>query len=325
MSEQKPIEQIPANATTAYQKGFERHYSALLGMLRYFFTQLADESIEIAARAVMLAAPMPNAISMYTITQREQGFTPFQAFAFSLTLEIVVFLLVEIALLMWNGYLVKPRAYRWPFLLMVGVVLVATFIVVSMVYTLEPHKVMAWLPVISLCSFVAIGLKRWHERTESGAGKSAEDRLTELRGQYGNKVQALQSQLETLRANLESERLAKQSAEALANGFRNRVITLEKDLAVAETKVGLSTPANTGVSEPVSPNTRRAEVLRMLTQTESKADVNFAEWGRTFDTSDTTIRNDLKWLVKHGYWQNGSHWRALPKASQLLGEVVNAN
>lgn len=158
------------NERTWYAEGFEKHYRAVLGMIRYFFTQLADEAIEIAARAVMLAAPMPNAISMFNITQREQGFTGFQAFAFSLTLEIVVFLLVEIALIMWDGFLVKPRAYKWPFIIMTSVVLAATVIVVSIVYNLEPHKVMAWLPVISLCSFVGIGLKRWHERnTEEGA------------------------------------------------------------------------------------------------------------------------------------------------------------
>jgi hypothetical protein len=154
---------------TQYAEWFEKHYSAGLGMVRYFFTQLADEAIEIAARAVMLAAPMPNAISMFNITQREQGFTGFQAFAFSLTLEIVVFLLVEIALIMWDGFLIKPRAYKWPFIIMTSVVLAATVIVVSIVYSLEPHKVMAWLPVISLCSFVGIGLKRWHERNKKDA------------------------------------------------------------------------------------------------------------------------------------------------------------
>ena len=182
-----------------YQSEFERHYSAVLGMVRYFFTQLADEAIEIAARAVMLAAPMPNAISMFNITQREQGFTPFQAFAFSLTLEIVVFLLVEIALIMWNGYLVKPKVYRWPFVLMVGVVLIATFIVVSMVYALEPHKVMAWLPVISLCSFAAIGLKRWHERSENAIMQSNQDT------QY---IDELRTQLESERSSSDDLRTA---------------------------------------------------------------------------------------------------------------------
>lgn len=143
------------------------HWTELLATVRYGITQLADEAIEIAARAVMLAAPMPNAISMYNITQREQGFTPFQAFAFSLTLEIVVFLLVEIALVMWDGYLAKPNAYKWPAVLMASVVVIATVIVIAIVYNLEPHKIMALLPVISLCAFAAIGLKRWHERNQT--------------------------------------------------------------------------------------------------------------------------------------------------------------
>lgn len=153
---------------TAYQS-IRHHWTEILATARYAVTQLADEAIEIAARAVMLAAPMPNAISMYNITQREQGFDPFQAFAFSLTLEIVVFLLVEIALVMWDGYLAKPDAYKWPFTLMASVVVVATVIVIAIVYNLEPHKIMALLPVISLCAFAAIGLKRWHERNQASA------------------------------------------------------------------------------------------------------------------------------------------------------------
>jgi hypothetical protein len=151
---------------TKYQS-IRHHWAEILATVRYAVTQLADEAIEIAARAVMLAAPMPNAISMYNITQREQGFEPFQAFAFSLTLEIVVFLLVEIALVMWDGYLAKPDAYKWPFTLMVSVVVIATVIVIAIVYNLEPHKIMALLPVISLCAFAAIGLKRWHERNQA--------------------------------------------------------------------------------------------------------------------------------------------------------------
>lgn len=153
---------------TKYQS-IRHHWAEILATLRYAVTQLADEAIEIAARAVMLAAPMPNAISMYNITQREQGFEPFQAFAFSLTLEIVVFLLVEIALVMWDGYLAKPDAYKWPFTLMASVVVIATVIVIAIVYNLEPHKIMALLPVISLCAFAAIGLKRWHERNQVSA------------------------------------------------------------------------------------------------------------------------------------------------------------
>lgn len=150
-----------------YQDGFERHYDALLGMFRHLITQFADESVEIAARAVALAAPLPNAINMYNVAVRDLGYGSLASFAFALTLEIVVFLLVEISLKMWDGYLIKPARFWHPFRVSIGIVLVATSVVIGIVYVLEPHKIMALLPVVSLCSFVGIGLKRWDERNAS--------------------------------------------------------------------------------------------------------------------------------------------------------------
>lgn len=156
---------------TIYQESFERHYNAMLGMLRHLITQFADESVEIAARAVALAAPLPNAINMYNVAMRDLGYHQFAAFAFALTLEIVVFLLVEVALKLWDGYLLKPTRYRLPLYAMVAIVLIATSVVMGIVYVLEPHKIMAFLPVVSLCSFVGIGLKRWDERhSENSTG-----------------------------------------------------------------------------------------------------------------------------------------------------------
>jgi hypothetical protein len=152
---------------TLYQTSFERHWTAVLGMLRYLITQFADESVEVAARAVALAAPLPNAINMYNVGIGQLGWSAPASFAFSLTLEIVVFLLVEIALLMWDGYLRNPKRYTMPLAVSVGIVLVSVAVVMTIVYQLETHKIMALLPVVSLCSFVGIGLKRWNERNES--------------------------------------------------------------------------------------------------------------------------------------------------------------
>ncbi len=154
---------------TFYQEGFEKHYNAVLGMFRHLITQFADESVEIAARAVALAAPLPNAINMYNVAVKDLGYAPFAAFAFSLTLEIVVFLLVEISLKMWDGFLVNPKRYRIMLGVSIAVVLVSVSVVMCIVYVLEPHKIMAFLPVVSLCSFVGIGLKRWDERNSKTA------------------------------------------------------------------------------------------------------------------------------------------------------------
>lgn len=149
---------------TGYQLFVEQHVGAVLGSLTYVITQVADEAVEIAARAVALAAPLPNAINMYQVAIGELGWGRASAFAFSLTLEIVVFLLVEIALKMWDGYLANKKRYMGPFVVSLGVVAVAVVVVMVIVYRLESYKIMALLPVVSLCSFVGIGLKRWNER-----------------------------------------------------------------------------------------------------------------------------------------------------------------
>lgn len=140
------------------------HWDEILGTLRHIVTQFADEVVEVAARAVMLLAPLPNAISVYNITQSTMGFSGFQAFAFSMTIELVIFFLIEIALLMLTRWLQGKTVYRWAFYGMSIVVLGGTGIIINLVYSLEVHKVMAWLPVISLCGFIAVGLKRWDAR-----------------------------------------------------------------------------------------------------------------------------------------------------------------
>ena len=173
---------------TMYES-IRHHWNEILATARHIITQFADESVEVAARAVMLMAPMPNAISVFNITQVQQGFSRFQAFAFSMTIEIVIFFLIEIALLMLTRWLEHKPVYRWAFIGMCVVVLVATGIVIRMVYVLEPHKVMAWLPVISLCSFVAIGLKRWDARNQVSSVKSV--KMT-VKGKAKQGVKSLQ-------------------------------------------------------------------------------------------------------------------------------------
>ncbi len=142
----------------------EYHYDKILGLITHFVTKLADEAVEMTARGVALAAPLPNAISMYNITQHDLGWSWVASLAFSLALEVVVFLLVEIALMQWDGYLVQPHRYKAPFVGMIATVCVSVAVVMGFVFWMEPHKIMALLPVISLCSFVGIGLKRWHEQ-----------------------------------------------------------------------------------------------------------------------------------------------------------------
>lgn len=130
-------------------------------------------------------------------------------------------------------------------------------------------------------------------------------------------------------AKLEVERLAEGLTKVLADkeieaklltveldGLRRQVDMLSKQQVIAPT----------GVSEPAKPpqktgstQTRRIEILKVLTQTQQKADVNFTELGRTFGTSDTTIKKDLQWLIENEYWQNGDTWKPTTAGLGLIG------
>lgn len=152
----------------------ERQWGSLLRVIHFIVTSTADSAVDIAARSMAIAAPLPNAISVYNISQKELGFGAVAAFAFALVIELIGFALVEYSLFLFDGWLQSPKKWLFPFAASVTVVVVGVSIVIRFVYTIElagnGHTIMAWLPVISLCAFVSIGLKRWHDRQPEMSG-----------------------------------------------------------------------------------------------------------------------------------------------------------
>lgn len=159
---------FPLEDEPTYVRWVRRHYGALMYVLWFIATETSDRGADIAARALALLAPLPNAVSVYNVSQHSLGYAPGQALAFSIAMELALFAVIEVALHMWDGFLVNPKRYTVPLIASI----IATFgvltIVVSVVYQLEVktggHWILASLPFISLCAFVALGLKRWHER-----------------------------------------------------------------------------------------------------------------------------------------------------------------
>ena len=145
----------------------KQFWSKLLDVLRYYVTQLADELVEIVSRGIMLVTPFPNAVSLYKTTQVQLGFTWYEAAAFAMTIEFIIFFLIEVALKMLSRWLDDwGKVYQYAFWGMVIVVVCATAGVVAVVYNLEPHKILAAMPGFSLAGFIAIGLKRWDRGNE---------------------------------------------------------------------------------------------------------------------------------------------------------------
>lgn len=188
---------IEENELPTWVKWVKRQWGAFLHLITFIVTSLAEHGVEIAARAIGIAAPLPNAISVYKISMDELDFNRVQALAFSFVIEVVVFALVEIALYLFDGYLRDKAKYRFPLAAAAASVIVAVCIVIGLVYNLEVagggHVVMAWMPVISLCAFVSIGLKRWNERQKefTGSRKRKPAKSREISGNSGASVEKM--------------------------------------------------------------------------------------------------------------------------------------
>lgn len=162
------LQQDKKSEYPAYVEGIKRHFGAVVHLLWFVSTETSDKGADIAARALALLAPLPNAVSVYNVSQTSLGYTQVQAFAFAMAMELALFAIIEVALHMWDGVLGNRKRYAVP----LGVSIVASvgmlIIVMSVVYNLEVMAggswVLALLPLVSLFAFVALGLKRWHER-----------------------------------------------------------------------------------------------------------------------------------------------------------------
>lgn len=153
----------------SYVQFVKRHYGALVHVLWFIATETSDKGADIAARALALLAPLPNAVSVYNVSQGTLGYAPVQAFAFAMAMELALFAIIEVALHMWDGMLGNRKRYAIPLGISVAASIGMLIIVMSVVYNLEVKTggqwVLALLPLISLFAFVALGLKRWHERS----------------------------------------------------------------------------------------------------------------------------------------------------------------
>lgn len=207
-------------AHPAYIEWVKHQYGSLIHLLWYIVTETSDRGADIAARALALLAPIPNAVSVYNVSQHSLGFTEHQALAFALTIELVLFAIIEVTLHMWNGWLSKPVSYGIPLAASIVATISVLAIVITVVYQLEVksggHWVLALLPMISLFAFVALGLKRWHERGDQKHSAVAQKRTA--RTVQPKPVQVVQPVQEDAQPAVDKAQRARQlKSEGLSN------------------------------------------------------------------------------------------------------------
>lgn len=288
-------------------------YGSLIDLIGFIVGHTSDHGADIAIRALPILSPMPNAIGMYYVSMTVLSFGHWQALAFALAIEFALFGLFEVALMMFDGVQLDERRYKWPFGLSVAVAIIVMALIILVVWRLETaHPILAVLPLFSAAGAVALALRRWHARNQT-------NRTNEL--EAAKVAEGLAKGLaERLEAKLaDAEAMATEwRAEALA--LRNQVAYMEKQTFAQP--IGVSEPPKTTPKANGKPTAteRRAEIFKLLCQTSSKAEANFAEWSRTFGVSDTAVRGDLEWLKSNGYWLNGDDWKPTAEGIRTFGE-----
>lgn len=314
----------------------KRWYRGIIDFVAFVVGHTSDQGADVAIRALPILVPLPNAISMYFVSMTVLGFTHEQALAFAAAIECAMFGLIEVALHMFDGYLKDKRRYLWPFYISLGVVVLVTLIIIRLVYALEVgadgHTILALLPVMSCASAVGLGLKRWHNRNESQNQTELETKLFDA----GVLVSGLQNQLSELQSALQNQTGYSFGLEQRLNaanqtnaGLQSQIDGLAERLDFWKQQAELRP---TGVSEPQKQGSkqgstldRRMAVLRVISQTSKRSDVNFTELGVEHGVSDTAIKKDVEWLVGSGYWVNGDTWKPTPKGIEWAGLLTVSN
>lgn len=304
---------------TLYQLSFEKHYRALLSIVEYAIAKMADSAIEIASRAIALAAPLPNAINLSTVVIGDLGWGKPAAIAFAITIEIAVFYLVEVALKQFDGYLEDPKRYRVPLVAMVTTLGVGAAVVMTLVYHLETHKIMTLLPIISICAFVGIGLQRWHDRNQNKAIQSHEDHVSQLVNSIDDltvKVDDYKRQSEDYSERLTTEHdLRVKIEQDLAIQAKQNEMLLQQIAGVRDeferyrerTMKQLSERSTNAVQTAKSSrqdNTKKngkvdgtfERRIRVLDMWKSASELSLKDAADLLGVSKTTISNDLSWL-----------------------------
>ena len=311
--------------------------SGTFGTIGVIVEKASEECSEIAIRALPLVSPLPNAIGLFFVAQSALGFGFWQALTFALSAELALFGLVDVLLKVFDGYLVDKRRYTAPLWAAGLCALGMLAIIIGVVYKLEVahaggNWVLAVLPLISGVGAVALAVRRWDTNQQNIKRSELQTKLFDAEGSI-NDLQNQLSELKAERANqtrtitelqivLETTRQHGLDLGAQNNGLTER---LEFWKQQAESRpAGVLEPQKTS-SKQGSTQDRRMAVLRAISQTAKRSDLNFTELAAEHSVSDTAIKKDVEWLVTNDFWVNGDTWKPTRKGIEWAGLEVSLN
>lgn len=208
-------------------------YGNLIDLIGFIVGKTSDQGADIAIRALPILAPLPNAISMYYVSQEVLHFGDWQAMAFASSVELALFGLFEVVLKMFDGLQTNRRLYTWPFRLACGVALGIMVLIIIVVARLEvANPILSVLPLFSAAGATALALRRWDERNHM-VEVSTQDKLT---SQYEAAMARIQAESDEAIAQI----YAKQAEWKIEYEATKAQLQLERDIAQAKLDASLS-------------------------------------------------------------------------------------
>lgn len=245
-------------------------YASILEVIDFVVSRTSDSLADILTKALPLVAPVPNAVSIYYVSMSTLDYNWVQALAVAASIECMFFALTEVVLKSWELWRTDKEEYWMPLAVSVGAFVTFFLLVMGLVYTLEVsagHS-MAPLafPVVSVVSAIALGVTRWHNRSNKAvpASRTATKRV--------------------------SVPVATPIERAVAIVTREAVGADEKSDNVADDEV---TAAKN--SSRMTVTDRRSKLSQMLDGVTATTDM-VATWAKEFGASERTIWRDISTL-----------------------------
>lgn len=210
-------------------------YDSVLKVIDFVVGRTSDTLADIMIRALPLLAPLPNAVSIFFISQHTLHYNTLQAFAVAAGMECMFFALTEVALKLWDKVYVDRR-YAWPLGIMGGVFVGYFALVMWLVATLEVtqgnYAPLAF-PIVSVVAALTLGCERWHKRNMATAQRPIK-RVAQKKDTIVQHARLNTAQLKNVQRahQLKSEGLKNAQIAAKMRVHRNTVGNLLKQPAI---------------------------------------------------------------------------------------------
>jgi len=245
-------------------------YASILEVIDFIVSRTSDSLADILTKALPLVAPVPNAVSIYYVSMSTLDYNWVQALAVAASIECMFFALTEVVLKSWELWRTDKDEYWMPLAVSVGAFVTFFLLVMGLVYTLEVsagHS-MAPLafPVVSVVSAIALGVTRWHNRSNKAvpASRTATKRVSVPVATPIERAVAIVTQ-EAVSVDEKLDSIVDDEVTATKNGSRMTVTD------------------------------RRSKLSQMLDGVTATTDM-VAAWAKEFGASERTIWRDISTL-----------------------------